>query len=104
MLLQAMLGLQQDAPHDKLYVDPALPDWLPDVQLSDLRLGKRRFDIRFWRRGKETVFEVLSGKREAVERRSIVLTGRAPGDRHGGPLPVGRPAQKLEPAAVNGRR
>src|SRR5665213_1094720 len=31
MLLQAMLGLQQDAPRGKLYVDPALPDWLPDV-------------------------------------------------------------------------
>ena len=42
MLLQAMLGLQQDAPRGKLYVDPALPDWLPDVTLTDLRLGQRR--------------------------------------------------------------
>jgi hypothetical protein len=74
MLLQAMLGLQQDAPRDKLYVDPALPDWLPDVTLTDLRLGKRCFDIRFWRDGKDTAFEVLSGKRDAVERMSIVLT------------------------------
>jgi glycogen debranching enzyme len=74
MLLQAMLGLQQDAPRDKLYVDPALPDWLPDVTLTDLRLGKRCFDIRFWRDGKDTNFEVLSGKRDAVERMSIVLT------------------------------
>ncbi len=40
MLLQAMLGLQQDAPRGKLYVDPALPDWLPDVTLTDLRLGE----------------------------------------------------------------
>jgi glycogen debranching enzyme len=47
MLLQAMLGLQQDAPRGKMYVDPALPDWLPDVKLTDLRLGRRRFDIRF---------------------------------------------------------
>ena len=39
MLLQAMLGLQQDAPRGKLYVDPALPDWLPDATLTDLRLG-----------------------------------------------------------------
>jgi hypothetical protein len=29
--------LQQDAPRGKLYVDPALPDWLPDVTLTDLR-------------------------------------------------------------------
>jgi glycogen debranching enzyme len=71
MLLQTMLGLQQDAPRGRLYVDPALPDWLPDVTLSDLRLGRRRFDIRFWRDGKDTLFKVLKGPREAVERMSI---------------------------------
>ena len=74
MLLQAMLGLQQDAPRGKLYVDPALPDWLPDVTLTDLRLGRMRFDIRFWRDGKETVFEVVKGKakrRGADEHRSV---------------------------------
>jgi glycogen debranching enzyme len=70
-LLQAMLGLQQDAPGGKLFVDPALPAWLPDVKLIDLRLGRRRFDIRFWRDGKETLFEVLKGKRSAVERKSF---------------------------------
>jgi glycogen debranching enzyme len=69
-LLQAMLGLQQDAPRGKLYVDPALPAWLPDMTLIDLRLGRRRFDIRFWRDGKETLFEVLRGKRSAVERKA----------------------------------
>jgi hypothetical protein len=63
MLLQAMLGLQQDAPRGKLYVDPALPDWLPDATLTDLRLGRQRFDIRFWRHGKNTLFKVLAGKR-----------------------------------------
>jgi glycogen debranching enzyme len=71
VLLQAMLGIQQDAPGGKLYVDPALPAWLPDVTLIDLRLGRRRFDIRFWRDGKETLFEVLKGKRSAVERKSF---------------------------------
>jgi glycogen debranching enzyme len=78
MLLQAMLGLQQDAPRDKLYVDPALPDWLPDVTLTDLRLGKRRFDIRFWRDGKNTLFKVLKGKGDAVERKSVALSPCAP--------------------------
>ena len=75
MLLQAMLGLQQDGPRGKLYVDPALPDWLPDVTLTDLRLGQRRFDIRFWRDGKDTVFKVLKGKPNAVERMSMALSG-----------------------------
>ena len=32
-LLQAMLGIEPDAPRGVLYVDPALPDWLPDVTL-----------------------------------------------------------------------
>jgi cellobiose phosphorylase len=76
MLLQAMLGIQQDAPRGKLYVDPALPDWLPDVTLTDLRLGKQKFDIRFWRDGKHTNYEVLTGKRSAVEHRSIALSDR----------------------------
>jgi glycogen debranching enzyme len=75
MLLQAMLGLQQDAPRGKLYVDPALPDWLPDVTLMDLRLGRRRFDIHFWRDGKGTDFKVLKGKPDAVERMSMALSG-----------------------------
>jgi len=79
MLLQAMLGLQQDAPRGKLYVDPALPDWLPDVTLTDLRLGRRRFDIRFRRDGKSTIFKVLKGNSDAVEHKTIERTyaGRA---------------------------
>jgi hypothetical protein len=71
MLLQAMLGLQQDAPRGKLYVDPMLPDWLPDVTLTDLRLGRRRFDIPFWRNGKDTLFEVTKGKHDAVDRMGV---------------------------------
>ena len=71
MLLQAILGLQQDAPRGKLYVDPALPDWLPDVTLTDLRLGERRFDIRFWRDGKSTNFKILKGNPDAIEHKAI---------------------------------
>jgi glycogen debranching enzyme len=72
MLLQAMLGLEHDAPRGKLYVDPALPDWLPDVTLTDLRLGQRHFDIRFWRDGQDTVFKVLKGKDGVVQQKSII--------------------------------
>ena len=63
ILLQAMLGLQQDAPRGRLYVDP---DWLPDVTLTDLRLGRRCFDIRFWREGEASRWEVTRGDAEAV--------------------------------------
>jgi glycogen debranching enzyme len=43
VFLQAMLGLQPDAPSDMLHVDPSLPDWLPDLALRDMRIGKRQF-------------------------------------------------------------
>jgi hypothetical protein len=69
MFLQAMLGLVPDAPRDKLYVDPALPDWLADITIRDLRVGERKFDIRFWRERSETRFEVLKGGPHAVSRR-----------------------------------
>ena len=69
-LLQAMLGIALDAPRGRVYVDPALPAWLPDITLSDLRLGRRRFDLRFWREGDATRFEVLHGEHHLVERRS----------------------------------
>ncbi len=68
-LLQAIVGIQPDAPRNVLYVDPALPRWLPDVTLSDLRLGRRHFDIRFWREGEKTEFEVLRGEKAMVRRR-----------------------------------
>ncbi len=68
MLLQAVLGLSPDAPRRKLYVDPELPDWMPDITLSDLRVGKDVFSVRFWRDGDATRHEVLGGDPAAVER------------------------------------
>src|SRR5215471_12175376 len=70
-LMQAILGIVPDAPHEKLHVDPLLPAWLPDLTVFDLRVGKLRFDIRFWRDGGETQFEVLQGDPVAVERGSF---------------------------------
>jgi hypothetical protein len=68
MLTQAMLGFLPDAPRNKLYVDPLLPEWLPDITILDLRMGRHKFDIRFWREGERTEFEVLSGNASLVER------------------------------------
>jgi glycogen debranching enzyme len=70
-LLQAMLGIQSDAPDDRLYVDPVLPPWLPDVTLRDLRLGRRTLDIAFRREGDRTVWEVLRGDASVVAHRSV---------------------------------
>jgi glycogen debranching enzyme len=68
MLTQALLGFLPDAPRNKLYLDPWLPQWLPDLTVHDLRLGRHKLDIRFWRDGEETAFEVIKGNPRLVER------------------------------------
>ena len=61
-IMQAMLGIYPYAPTNVLLLDPHLPDWLPDITLRNLRVGKAKVDIRFYRKGKSTHFDVL-GKR-----------------------------------------
>jgi len=73
--LKAILGLQPNAPGNRLYVDPALPDWLPEIRVSDLQVGQRNFDIRFWREGSNTRFDVLKGGHTQVVSRTF-STGR----------------------------
>jgi glycogen debranching enzyme len=68
MLTQALLGFLPDAPRNKLYVDPYLPRWLPDLTVQDVRVSKHKLDIRFWRESEETVFEVIKGDPKLVER------------------------------------
>jgi hypothetical protein len=68
MLTQALLGFLPDAPRNKMYVDPSLPSWLPDLTMHDLRVGKHEVDIRFWREDKQTAFEVIKGDPKLVER------------------------------------
>src|SRR6516165_5626094 len=68
MLAQALLGFLPDAPHNKLYVDPWLPAWLPDLTIRDLRIGGHKLAIRFWRDGEATQFQVVDGDPVVVER------------------------------------
>jgi glycogen debranching enzyme len=68
MLTQAILGFLPDAPRNKLYIDPSLPKWLPDLAVYDLSICKQKLDIRFWRDGEETAFEVIKGDPRLVER------------------------------------
>jgi len=70
-LMQAILGIVPDAPRGKLYVDPLLPSWLPDLTLLDLQVGRHKFDLRFWRDGDATQLEVLKGDPKAVVRSSF---------------------------------
>lgn len=56
-LLQAILGIQADVPHHRLYLDPQLPHWLPDLTLHNLAVGRARLNLRFWREDEGTRWE-----------------------------------------------
>jgi glycogen debranching enzyme len=58
-ILQAMLGLYPFAPTNLLLLDPHLPDWLPEIYLRNLHVGKAVVSIHFYRKGKRTHFDVL---------------------------------------------
>ncbi len=72
-LVQAMLGLELDAPAGVLRVDPELPDWLPQLILRDLRVGANTFEIEFRRTGGATEYQVLSGDPMRVIRRGAAV-------------------------------
>ncbi len=57
-MLQTILGLRADAPHRRLYVHPTLPTWLSLLWLRQLRVGRCRVDLRFWREGARSCWEV----------------------------------------------
>jgi hypothetical protein len=67
-LLQALIGFDSDAPHGRLAIDPVLPEWLPALHVRDLRLGKKAFDLSFWRDGENTRFKVVKGDAAAIVR------------------------------------
>jgi glycogen debranching enzyme len=49
LLIHTMLGLQPVALLETLVVHPALPTWLPEIVIHDLRLAGAKASLRFWR-------------------------------------------------------
>lgn len=69
-----VVGLHADAVHGTLWVDPTLPDWLSEVVLSDLEVGRTKLAIRCWREEDENHFEVLEAEGDDL----FVRQGRPP--------------------------
>jgi glycogen debranching enzyme len=71
-LLQSLLGLAPLAPKHVLFVDPLLPDWLPELTLRDLRVGRATVSLRFRRTGTggqtRVEIESLAGRLKVVRR------------------------------------
>ncbi len=58
-ILQAMLGLYPFAPTNLLLLDPHLPDWLPEIFVHNLHVGKASVSIHFYRKSQRTHFDVI---------------------------------------------
>ena len=54
-----ILGIYPFAPTHMLLLDPQLPDWLPEIFVRNLHVGKAVVSIHFYRKGKNTQFDVL---------------------------------------------
>lgn len=76
--LQVLVGFQPDAPGNYLYIDPALPDWLPEVRIRQLRFGRQSIDLHLWREGNHTRWKVEAGEAEIVSERSLATGARLP--------------------------
>jgi glycogen debranching enzyme len=48
-MIQAMLGLFPYAPLNALFLDPHLPDWLPQLRLTNVRVAEAAVDLEFLR-------------------------------------------------------
>ena len=48
-VLQSLLGIYPYAPLHVLIVNPVLPEWLPEITLTDLHVGEAVVSIRFFR-------------------------------------------------------
>lgn len=70
LMLQAVLGLQPDAPAGVLHVkNPLLPPFLDEVTLTKLSVGQARLALQFERHGDRTLANLLSisGKQLQVQ-------------------------------------
>lgn len=77
LLVQSMLGLVPLAPLDMLIVDPDLPEWLPELTLTNIKLGGSQVGLRFRRDGTGyTHHEIIDQQgRLRVHRSGVPTTG-----------------------------
>jgi glycogen debranching enzyme len=59
-LLQAILGLRADAPNRRFYINPDLPNWLPEITLRRIQVGTAQIDIKVWRSGEHTYWDITA--------------------------------------------
>lgn len=53
-LIRTILGLEANASQQSLKLQPHLPEWLPDLILTNLSVGDATVSLRFWRADKDS--------------------------------------------------
>ena len=71
-LIQALLALRPAASLRTIFIDPHLPEWLPDLRLEGVQVGDRTVDLTVRRRRGGRTSVRTSGDRIAVIRRPTV--------------------------------
>ena len=59
-LLQTFLGIYPDAGHGRVTLAPALPNWLNEVRVSNLRIGDASLDLLFMLHDSYSTVQVLA--------------------------------------------
>ncbi|HEX6968013.1 MAG TPA: glycogen debranching N-terminal domain-containing protein [Micromonosporaceae bacterium] len=76
-LVQALLVFRPVAPLGAIVVDPMLPEWLPDVMLEGVQVGKARFDLMVRRgRGGRTRVSAKGDPIKVIRRSPLQSRGR----------------------------
>ncbi len=83
LFLQAILGLQADAPRGRLFVAPALPPWLDWVEVDNLEVGRARVALRCWRERGRSRVDVLDVSGPCRVEQTDAWIGPSPAERHG---------------------
>jgi glycogen debranching enzyme len=76
--VRILLGLEPDVPAGRLYIDPALPPWCPQLQVENVNVGAVRLSIAAWRQPDGTSqahVEVQGGRLAVVPGRPPWLDG-----------------------------
>ncbi len=75
-LILTLAGVIPAAALATVFVDPTLPDWLPEVTLAGIAVGPARVDLRFRRRDAETLVDIVGGSGTVrIERRPPLPRG-----------------------------
>lgn len=62
LLLQSMLGIAANAPEGALLLQPTLPEWLPEITVSNLQIGQHRIAVRVEGSGERSSCEILNNE------------------------------------------